>query len=431
MKWWKSILALLVVTSLLFLAACGGDDDGEETPDNNEQTSEPGGDEGTTDEGTASADKISIFISKVEITEELEALAREYEAETGVEVEVWGTTGDDYLQQLQIRLNSNQGPSIFSLRHLTEAIAMESYTYDLSGEDYAQYIAENMGLELNGKLLGIPFGAEGFGLVYNKDLVDPADVATYDAFVNTLEEFHGTDVAGISLSQEGFFLIGHVSNYPFSIQPDNIAFMDEIYAGNTTMAETEEFQAFGEMMEVIREYGRNPLEVTYDSQIGDFATGRTAMIHQGNWAYGMFEDYDIDFEFGMLPVPLMDTDKLAVGVGMHWSVNADKDDAEIQAALDFLEWMHTTEIGHRYIVEEFLAIPALTNIEATNLNPLAQAVFEATASGNTIPWSHTYFPANMVVNDFVPAAQNFFINKDVTGAELVEALDAAWENASR
>jgi raffinose/stachyose/melibiose transport system substrate-binding protein len=408
MKIRKSLLVLLLVSLFLALGACGG----------NKET-----------KGSEGANKISIFVSKVEITEQLEAMAKEYEKETGVEVEVWGTTGDDYFQQLQIKLNSNQGPSIFSIRHLTEAKSMESYAYDLSNEEYVKYIADNMALELNEKVLGIPFGVEGFGLVYNKSLIDPSDVADYDSFVKTLQKFSGTDVAGLSLSQEGFFLIGHISNYPFSIQKENIAFMDKLSAGEATMVDSEEFKKFGEMMEVFREYGRNPLEVTYDSQIGDFASGKTAMIHQGNWANGMLADYSIDFEYGMLPVPLMDNDKLAVGVGMNWSVNANKDQAEIQAALDFLEWMHTSETGHRYIVEEFRAIPALTNIAPADLDPLSQAVFEATSSGKTIPWSHTYYPANMVVNDFVPATQNFFINKDVTGQEFIKLLDQAWQYA--
>jgi raffinose/stachyose/melibiose transport system substrate-binding protein len=429
MKVWKGIFALLMVSLFLVLAACGGADNTEPAQTNGEAT-EKEEENKETDTATAAADKITIFVSKVEITEQLEALAKDYEKETGVEVEVWGTTGDDYFQQLQIRLNSNQGPSIFSLRHLTEAKAMESYSYDLSKEEYVQYIADNMALELNGKVLGIPFGVEGFGLVYNKDLVDPADVADYSSFVSTLEKFSGTDVAGLSLSQEGFFLIGHISNYPFSVMEDNVAFMDKLNAGEVTMAETEEFQKFGEMMEVFKAHSRNPLEVKYDTQIGDFASGKTAMIHQGNWASGMLADYELDFEYGMLPVPLMDNDKLAVGVGMNWSVNSTKDEAEIQAALDFLEWMHTTETGHRYIVEEFGAIPALTNIEPSDLDPLSQAVFEATNSGKTIPWSHTYFPANMVVNDFVPAAQNFFIN-DVTGQEFIKQLDEAWQNASK
>ncbi|MCD8510232.1 MAG: extracellular solute-binding protein [Bacillus sp. (in: Bacteria)] len=424
MKFLRSKMMYVCLVLVLALAACGGGDQaGEETPPTDADQETDGGE---------TVDQISIFQSKVEITEELEALAKEYEEETGVRVEVWGTTGDDYFQQLQIRLNSNQGPSIFSLRHLTEAMTLEPYTYDLSNEEFTNNIAPNMGLEVNDKLLGIPFGVEGFGLVYNKDMLDPSDVADYDSFVETLRRFDEEgDAAGLSLSREAFFLIGHISNYPFSIQDDPIDFMDQLTDGEVTMADTEEFQAFGDMMEVIRAHSPNPMEVTYDSQVGDFASGRTAMIHQGNWAYGMLSDYDLDFEVGMLPVPLMDNDKLAVGVGMNWSVNADKDEAEIQAAIDFLDWMHTTEAGHRYIVEEFGAVPALTNIEAGDLDPLSQAVYEAASAGETIPWSHTYYPTGMVVNDFTPAAQNFFINNDFSGQELIEALDEAWHNASR
>ncbi|MBB6453233.1 raffinose/stachyose/melibiose transport system substrate-binding protein [Salirhabdus euzebyi] len=415
MKFRKSLLLLLSIAVALVLAACNG-----------------GGDDNNNEEGQeGDGQKITIFQSKVEISEALEALATEYEEETGVEVEVIGTTGDDYFQQLQIKLNSNQGPSIFSVRHITEAEKLQSYLHDMSGAEFVEHVAPNMALEYDGKIVGVPYGVEGFGLVYNKDLINPEDVATQEGFVETLESFNGTDVAGLSLAQEAYFLIGHISNYPFSLQEDNYAYVQSLNNGETTMSETAEFQAFGDLMEDIRANIPSPLDISYDEQIGDFATGKTAMIHQGNWAYGMFADYDLDFEIGMLPFPLLDNDKLAVGVGSNWAVNGTKDEAEVQAATDFLNWMHTSETGQRYIVEEFGFVPAFTNIAAENLDPLSQAVLDATNAGQTIPWSHNYYPANLVVNDFTPAAQNFFLTEDVTGEEFIESLDAAWDNATK
>ena len=69
-------------------------------------------------------------------------------------------------------------------------------------------------------------------------------------------------------------------------------------------------------MEAIKNNTPSPLDVTYDKEVGDFAAGKSAMIHQGNWAYGMLSaNLIIDFEIGMLPFPLMGNDKLAVGVG--------------------------------------------------------------------------------------------------------------------
>lgn len=414
MKFRKGILSLFVITLALLLAACGGDEG-----------------EGKGDDKTASGEKITIFQSKVEISEALEELATKYTEETGVEVEVLGTTGDDYFQQLQVKLNSGQGPSILSVRHLTEAEKLKSYLYDMSEEPFAENIAPGMALKHDGKLVGIPYGVEGFGLVYNKDLVSPEDVKDYESFVNTLEEFKGTDINGLSLSQEAYFLIGHLSNYPFSLQEDNYEFIQKLNNGEVTMSETKEFQEFGKFMEAIRANSPNPLDINYDEQIGDFATGKTAMIHQGNWAYGMFKDYEVDFEMGMLPFPLMGNDKLAVGVGSNWGINSNKSEEEIQAAADFLNWMHTSEVGKRYIVEKFGFIPAMTNIKADNLDPLSKAVMEASNSGETIPWSHNFYPPNVIVNDFVPATEQFFLNKDVSGEEFIKSLDKAWKNATR
>lgn len=378
--------------------------------------------------GKSSAPTLTIFNSKVEIVDQLEALTEEYTEETGVKVEVWGAAGDKYAQQLQSKLTSNQGPSIFSVK-VSEAEKLKSYLYDMSNEDYVKSIAPNMELKVDDKIVGVPYGVEGYGLIYNKNMVNPKDVTDYDSFVHTLEKFKSEDINGLGMSEEDYFLIGHILNTPFALQDDPIAFIDKLNKGEVKMADTKEFQDFAKFMEAIKANTKNPLEVTYDGVIGDFATGKTAMIHQGNWAYGMFEDYDLDFEMGMMPFPLEGNDKLAVGVGNNWAINGSADEDEIKAANDFLNWMFTSETGQRYIVEEFGFIPAMTNIEAKDLDPLSQIVLEASNSGQTIPWAFNYFPANSITNDLSPAAQEFFLSKDMTGQQLLEKLDAAWANS--
>src|SRR5690606_23005677 len=149
-----------------------------------------------------------------------------------------------------------------------------SYLYDMSDAEFVPNIAPNMELNLDGKIVGLPYGVEGFGLVYNKNLVDPSEVKDYDSFVATLERLYNEGINPVGLSQEAYFLIGHISNYPFSVQEDNVAFIEKLEAGEVTMAETPEFQEFGKFMEAIRKYSiKNPLEVTYDEEVGDFATG--------------------------------------------------------------------------------------------------------------------------------------------------------------
>jgi raffinose/stachyose/melibiose transport system substrate-binding protein len=411
----KKLLVLLTVAAIIALvAACsGGNGNSGNGSDNKEKLA-----------------KISIFQSKVEIAEQLEALAEQYTKETGNEVEVWGSVGDAYVTQLQAKLTANQGPSIFSIGYGSEAETFKSYYYDLSNEPYVDDIAPNMALVIDDKVVGVPYGVEGFGLVYNKNLVNPADVKDLDSFTAMLQSFKDQGLNGFSLSQEAYFLIGHILNTPFALQPDPQGFIEDLNNGKVKMAETKEFQEFARFLDAIREYAVNPMEVTYDKQMGDFATGKTAIVHQGNWSYGMLADFgDLDFEYGMMPLPLMGNNKIAVGQASNWVINGTAKPEEIEAARAFLNWLFTSETGKNAIVNEFKFVPAMTSIKAENLDPLSQEVYDATQRGDTIPWAMNFFPQGIIVNDLTPAAQEFFLDSSMTGEQFLNKLDEVWSAA--
>jgi raffinose/stachyose/melibiose transport system substrate-binding protein len=413
----KRILVLLTLAAIVaFVAACsGGNGNGGDSKSGNNKG------------GLA---KISIFQSKVEIAEQLETLAKQYTEETGNEVEVWGSVGDAYITQLQAKLTANQGPSIFSIGYGSEAETFKSYYYDLSNEPYVDDIAPNMALVIDGKVVGVPYGVEGFGLVYNKKLVNPADIKDLDSFTAALQNLKNQGVNGFSLSQEAYFLIGHILNTPFALQPDPQAFIEKLNSGQVKMAETKEFQEFARFLEAIRAHAVNPMEITYDKQMGDFATGKTAIVHQGNWSYGMLKDYgELDFEYGMMPFPLAGNDKIAVGQASNWVINGTAKPEEIEAAKAFLNWLFTSETGKNAIVNEFKFVPAMTTIKADNLDPLSQEVYDAAQSGKTIPWAMNFFPQGIIVNDLAPAAQEFFLDANMTGEQFLKKLDEVWANA--
>lgn len=418
----KKALGLLTVTALVAaMVGCGASGDGNTGSSASDASS-----------GSEKLPKISIFQSKVEIAESLEALAEQYTEETGNEVEVWGSAGDAYMTQLQAKLAASEGPSIFSVASGSELDKFASYYYDMSNEEYAKNIAPDMAATIDGKVVGVPYGVEGFGLVYNKSLINPANVTDLDSFTKALEQLKADGKNGFSLSQEAYFLIGHIFNTPFAVQPDPVGFIEKLNNGEVKLADTKEFQEFAKFMEAVKANTTNPLEVKYDTQMGDFATGKTAMVHQGNWSWGMLKDFgDLGFDVGMMGLPLAGNDKIAVGVATNWVINNQKDANEIKAANAFLNWMLTSETGKDTIVNEFKFIPAMTNIEAGGLDPLSEAVFEATKSGKTIPWALNYFPQGMIINDLAPATQEFFLNKNMTGEQFLQKLDAAWVNGAK
>lgn len=432
-KMFGILLAVILAFSIM-LTGCGSSGDGSKDTAADASTDNTSGEVKDTKgeaDNTEAAKKIVVFQSKVEIIDQLEACAKEYQDETGVEVEVWGTTGDDYLQQLKIKLGNNQGPTVFSLAPGSESGELSAYLADLSDLSFVKDIADNMADVKEGKVVGIPYTVEGFGVVYNKDLIDATKVTNYDGFVNMLKEQQAKGINGFSLSQESYFLIGHILNTPFALQKDPGAFVDQLLKGEVKMQDTPEFVEFTKFMEAIRDYTNNPLEVNYDKETGDFATGKSASIHQGNWSYSMFADYDVNFDMGMMPLPISGNDKIAVSVPSCWYVNSQASEAEIQGGKDFLNWLYTSETGKKYLMEEFGFIPVVSTMENANLDPLSQAVAEYTAAGKTIPWPmNSYWPAGIVDVYLVPIAQQFFTT-EMTGTELLTALNDAFVQAAK
>jgi raffinose/stachyose/melibiose transport system substrate-binding protein len=373
--------------------------------------------------------KIVIFQSKVEIIPRLEAAAMAFKAETGTDAEVWGTTGDDYFQQLKTRIANDQGPVVFSITPGAETIQMANYLESLEDLHFVKDIPDNLVGKVNGRIIGIPYTVEGFGLVYNKSLVNPAEVRDYNSFEKMLKTAKAGGLNGLGLSQESYFLIGHILNTPFAMMPDMEDYMARLNRGEVKMADTKEFQEFARFYAAIRDNSYNPLEVNYDKECGDFATGKTAAIHQGNWCYLMFADYQIDFEMGIMPFPLLGNDRLAVSVPTVWAVNAQAPARQKQLAKDFLTWLYTSDTGKRYITDEFGFIPVMRGMTSSKLDPLSAEVSRYAAEGKTIPWATNLYPAAIVDVHLVPVAQRFFTSK-MTGVEFLNALDEAWAKAN-
>lgn len=378
----------------------------------------------------AGGGKITIFQQKTEIYDQLKEMAETYKEETGVEVEVWQISGDDYYQNLKTYMSSESGPSVFSLSSSTEIAEMSAYLEDLSDLTFLDKINDDLLAKRDDATVGIPMTAEGFGLAYNKDLVSVDEISTTDALIEEIKAAAGNGISGVGLSQEAYFLIGHILNTPFALQEDPKQFCQDVYSGKVNIADVAEFQELGKIFEAIKENQKNPMEISYDQNCGDFATGKTEMIHQGNWCYSMFDSYEVGFDMGMAPLPIAGNDAIAVGVPSVWCVNTDATDAEKKLAKDFLNWLYTSETGTSYMMDKFGFIPIVEGMTSENLDPLSKSVSEAITSGNIIPWTfNEEWPAGIITTYLVQNAEEYF-SSDMTTDEFLRALNESFVTAA-
>jgi raffinose/stachyose/melibiose transport system substrate-binding protein len=343
---------------------------------------------------------------------------------------VWSTTGDDYFLQLRNRLANNQGPDLFNLRSDSEIGQMAHYLADIGDLSTVQKIPADLLGKSGGKVIGIPYTVEAFGLVYNKSLINASAITGLDSFAAMLREQKAKGINGVGLSQEAYFLIGHIMNTPFAIQQDPAGFIEKLNSGQVKMIDTPAFKEFAGFMAAIRDYSYNPLEVNYDRECGDFATGKTAAIHQGNWAYPMFTDYNLNFEMAFMPLPLAGNDRLAVGVPSWWCVNSQVSDARKKLAGDFVEWLYNSDTGKKYLYDEFKFIPVVQGASASSLDPLSADVSRFVLADKIIPWAFNFWPAGIIEVHLAPVAQQFFASK-MSADEFLAALDNAWAAANK
>ncbi|MGV2787538.1 extracellular solute-binding protein, partial [Clostridium perfringens] len=166
-----------------------------------------------------------------------------------------------------------------------------------------------------------------------------------------------------------------------------------------------------------------------NTAISLLATGKTAMMQNGNWAQTEIDAINPDLNLGYLPMPLGDNaelnDKLNVGVPANLVIN--KDSASKEEAKIFLNWFVTSDIGKEYIVKKFKFIPALKTIEATpeDMGDLGSAVWEYVQAGKVLPRQSAKFPDG-VAQEFSGAMQAFFAGKSDAN-KMLEDMQTSWD----
>jgi raffinose/stachyose/melibiose transport system substrate-binding protein len=384
---------------------------------------------------------LNIFQFKAEIAKDLEALAKEYEKENEnvtVKVQTVGG-GSDYGAALKAQFASGNEPDIFNNGGFQEAITWKDKLEDLSDQDWVKdlYEGTEKPMTVDGKLLGMPMNTEGYGFIYNKDLFDKAGITelpkTFSELEAAAKKLKDAGITPFSVGYGEWWILGiHLLNIPFAQQPDPDQFIADLNAGKAKIPDNDKFKEFMKLFDLTIEYGnKNSLTTDYNTQVTNFASGKTAMIQQGNWIQGMVDGITPDMKLGVLPIPINDDkeamDKLPMGVPNNWVVN--KNSKNKEEAKKFLDWMVTSDTGKKYIVEKFKFIPALKTIEGKNLGPIADDLLKYSGEGKTLTWNWFKYPDG-ATNEF-GASMQAYIGGEKNATQLLQSLQDTWDKLKK
>jgi raffinose/stachyose/melibiose transport system substrate-binding protein len=425
MKFYVKAASALALSGLL-LAGCGSADEGGQD--------------------AASKDKVTIdiFQNKVEFKTQFEELVAQYEEEhpeVKINVKTVGG-GTDYAPVLKSSFSSGENIDIFNLVGPQDVIDYKDYLTDLSDTAAAEAALDGTlaTVQQGEEILGLPVNQEGYGLVYNKAVfekagIDPSTILSYEDLENAVKTLDSKkdelelEAVFALPGKEAWVLGDHLAN-AFLADEFNHSVTESFNADTVKFEKGDEMQRF---LDLQNDYSIQPvLSLDYSQQVEEyFSLGRVAMIQQGNWVYASVEQMDPELaeNIGILPIPVEGYEgSIPVGVSSYWAVNSQSDDAEVQAAKDFLDWMYTSDTGKEAVLTEFKFIPAYDGYDTAKISdPLSQDVYRYASEGKTIGWIFAGYPSNPWGTGVAGPNMQQYIDGKMTWDEVEADSIKQWE----
>jgi len=202
--------------------------------------------------------------------------------------------------------------------------------------------------------------------------------------------------------------------------------LDKLNAGEADMDRLTEY---ADWVELLFMYSDEAVLLTgnYDAQVGQFATGQSAFVHQGNWIDPWLLDNGVDFKMGYAPHASVYGDHNAIFIGAPSFYVMNNESENVKEAKDFLNYMAMNEMGHDYMVNEAKMIPAFTNVTLKPDAPLSADVTNWVAkSGGAYTWLQNDMPDGFGMGTIAPLYE-LFAKGEIDKTEFINQLKAKIE----
>ena len=409
----KKIIAMLLCTAMVggMVAGCGST--------------------GSSDEGSKSAKgdakgKVYYLNFKPEQADQWVDLAEKYTEETGVQVDVQTAASGTYESQLKSEMAKDEAPTLFQVNGPVGLATWKDYCYDLSDSAiYKDLQSDDYALKDGDEVKGIAYVIETYGLIYNKALLNKYfelpdaeitsidDLNNFDALKKVADgiQAHKDDLgvegaftsAGMDSSSDWRFKT-HLANLPIYYE-----YKDEGISSTDAIKGTylDNYKQIWDLY--LKDSTCDPSMIsskTGDDAASEFALGEAVFYQNGTWAYNDIKDNEVaDEDLGMLPIYIgVDGEEdqgLCTGSENYWCVNKNASEEDIQATLDFLQWVVESDEGRDAMANEMgFVTPFTTFDEYLPANPLVEANSEYTKAGKTpVSWNFTTMPSEQWKND--------------------------------
>jgi raffinose/stachyose/melibiose transport system substrate-binding protein len=403
----------LVLVFMLVLSACGGNSSKNNEGNANSGASSSGSQNSQSKGGGSEKVKITILNSKAEIHNQMTEAAQLFmSANPDIEVEVISTTQDQSPVERASALYASGTPATLTMLDTGDIEKFADKALDLSNEKWVADLAQPF--LVDGKTISFPFAVEGYGLIYNKEVLDKVSGGSFDpASINTTAKlealFQKIEQAGIVplyIGSMDWSLGNHFLAIAYATQPDTDVkgFIEVLKQGKADLVNNPSFNGLLDTFDVMKRYNGgkdDPMAVNYEQSTAMVAKGEAAMTFNGNWLITELLKSNPEGEYGFVPVPISNNEgdhansSVAVGATKQFFLDAEKSTpAQQEAAKKFLNWLVYEAEGQDFLVNKANVIPAFKNINLELNNSLAIAINQYNLSGKSIEFAGNFVPGD-------------------------------------
>lgn len=413
----KKIIALILSAVMIFmLTSCGK---------KNDDSNASGG-----------KDELEIYYLnfKPEIADIYKEIATAYEKETGVKVKVVTAASDSYETTLKSEIAKTDAPTIFQINGMVGYTAWKNYCLDLKDTKIYSYLLDkDMAIKDGDGIYGIPYVVEGFGIIYNNEIMEKyfalKDKAVSITSAQEIKNFSllkavvqdmtkhkselGIDGVFASTSMAGgesWRWESHLASVPIYYEMKDL---DKSASAIATAYNAKEikFTYADKYKNLFDLYTDNSVSEkgvlgskSVEDSMSEFALGKAAMVQNGNWAWSQIKNVSGNKvkEDNIKYLPLYtgvdgeENQGLCIGTENYLAINSKVSKEKQEASLKFLEWLFSSDTGKKYVTEKLEFITPFNTFadDEKPSDPLAREVIDwMNRDVRTIDWTFNSFPS--------------------------------------
>jgi raffinose/stachyose/melibiose transport system substrate-binding protein len=377
---------------------------------------------------------------KPEVTEIYAKIAEAYKAETGVTLKVVTAASGTYEQTLKSEIAKADAPVLFQINGPRGYASWADYCADLKDTELYKHLSDkSLAVTVDGGVYGLPYVVEGYGIIVNEAIMDKyfalagakaTSMAEINNFATLKAVVEDMTAKKADLGIEGVFSSTslkpgedwrwqtHLANVPifFEVRDNNLDIKDPAVTKSITFQYSDNFRNIFDL------YLNNSVTAptllgskSVDDSMAEFALGKSAMVQNGNWAWGQISGVDGNVvkpeDVKFLPIytgmPGEEKQSISVGTENFFAINKQASPEKQKLAADFIYWLYSSPTGKAFVTNDLKFIAPFDTFAENEkpTDPLALSLISYMSNTDlyNVAWDFVVFP-NQAFKDAFGAA---------------------------